>query len=119
MIQHLYIECTHTASSGLNTGIQRVVRKVIDQLGEHLPNGAAVSLVTIADGEFYHLEQFVDLRAVVEEEVVDDEIEDVAEIISEEIPEDIAMHSIRLFSQALRGGFWIFYEQFVRPFWQK
>ena len=89
MIQHLYIECTHTASSGLNTGIQRVVRKVIDQLGEHLPNGAAVSLVTIADGEFYHLEQFVDLRAVVEEEVVDDEIEDVAEIISEEIPEDI------------------------------
>jgi len=89
MIQHLYIECTHTASSGLNTGIQRVVRKVIDQLGDQLPNGAAISLVTIADGEFYHLERFVDLRSVVEEEGVDDEVEDVTEIIPEEVPEDI------------------------------
>lgn len=30
----LYIECTHTAKSGLNTGIQRVVREIISHLPE-------------------------------------------------------------------------------------
>lgn len=75
MIKHLYIECTHTASSDLNTGIQRVVRKIITQLGEHLSNGAAITLVTIEGGQFYRLDAMPDLRIIGDEPSAEEAVE--------------------------------------------
>ena len=66
MIKRLFIECSHTAETGLNTGIQRVVRKIIshlgDDAGDDIYDGIAVSLVTIHGGHFYHLKELPDLR---------------------------------------------------------
>lgn len=90
MIKHLYIECTHTASSDLNTGIQRVVRKVIAQLGGRLSNGAAITLVTIEEGQFYRLEAMPDLR-VVDDESPAEEAEQASETLEKtglEVPPD-------------------------------
>ncbi len=62
MIKQLYIECTHTSESGLNTGIQRVVRKIINQLGDALADDTPITLVMIEDGAFYPLASLPDLR---------------------------------------------------------
>jgi len=62
MMKQLYIECTNTATSGLNTGIQRVVRRVVEQLGSIPSSAVTISLVTIKDGNFYYLETLPDLR---------------------------------------------------------
>ncbi|OUS13757.1 hypothetical protein A9Q89_01930 [Gammaproteobacteria bacterium 53_120_T64] len=80
MIKHLYIECTHTASSDLNTGIQRVVRKIIAELGGHLSNGAGITLVTIEGGQFYRLDAMPDLR-VVDDDLPTEEAEEAAETL--------------------------------------
>jgi len=70
MIKHLYIECTHTANSGLNTGIQRVVRHIVEQLGPRLPDNTPISLMCIDDGSFYRLDGLPDLRR---KQLVEDE----------------------------------------------
>ena len=56
MLKHLYIECTHTSGTTLNTGIQRVVRKVVDELGDYMPDDTPISLIKIENGGFYSLD---------------------------------------------------------------
>ena len=56
MLKHLYIECTHTSGTTLKTGIQRVVRKVVDEIGEHMSDDTSISLIRIDNGEFYSLD---------------------------------------------------------------
>jgi len=68
MIKHLYIECTHTANSALNTGIQRVVRRIVKQLGAQLQDGTPISLLTIETKNFYALDGLPDLRQKTEME---------------------------------------------------
>ncbi len=71
MINRLYIECTHTAETGLNTGIQRVVRKIINQLGSELPDGTPITLVSIHDGIFYSLAELPDYREIKKDSLID------------------------------------------------
>ena len=56
MLKHLYIECTHTSGSELKTGIQRVVRKVVEELGEQLSENTPITLIKIDNGMFYSLD---------------------------------------------------------------
>ena len=56
MLKHLYIECTHTSGSDLKTGIQRVVRKVVEELGEQLSENTPITLIKIDNGMFYSLD---------------------------------------------------------------
>lgn len=107
MIKHLYIECTHTASSNLNTGIQRVVRKIIAQLGGHLSNGAAITLVTIEGGQFYSLDVMQDLRAVDDEASPGEEAElanEVLEKATPQTPSDQTQVTDEVFDSAFPSG---------------
>lgn len=59
----VYIECTHTMISGLNTGIQRVVREVIRNLPEIAGlDGYQIKTITFQKDRFIHKE-FLPLTA--------------------------------------------------------
>ena len=73
MINHLFIECTHTSGTTLKTGIQRVVRKVVNEIGDYILDDTPVTLIRIENGEFYSLDNLgsglnID-KGVAEEEI--------------------------------------------------
>ena len=73
MIKHLFIECTHTSGTTLKTGIQRVVRKIVNEIGDYILDDVPITLIRIENGEFYLLENMgsgvnID-KGVAEEEI--------------------------------------------------
>lgn len=61
-IGRVFVECSHTASTGLNTGIQRVVRKIIDKWGGKFPDGTPVHLLSYDGVNCYEIAQLPDNR---------------------------------------------------------
>ena len=98
MIKNLYVECTHTASSDFNTGIQRVVRNIISHLDDELANGAAVSLITLRGSGFHRLDELRDLREFDErgkfEDPVTEKTEDVVVegVVEQRVSKRIGLH---------------------------
>lgn len=97
MIKRLYIECTHTSESDLNTGIQRVVRKVIAQLRHSLPDKTPITLIKIHDGAFYPIEALsIEVSQNKSEAEVAPKPEDNTALLGQEAPSSVTFKS-RLF----------------------
>jgi len=101
MIKHLYIECTHTSESDLNTGIQRVVRKVINQLGHSLPDNTPITLIRIHEGVFESLNSLADVSQNKEEVELEPKLENNTVLLNSEAPSSITFKS-KLFKFARR-----------------
>lgn len=61
-MNRVFVECTHTASTNLNTGIQRVVRQITQQWGDQLPDGTPVHLMYYDGDHGYEIDHLPDFR---------------------------------------------------------
>lgn len=60
--QHIFVDCTQTLVSGLNTGVQRVVRNLVTRMGQHAaktPNEITVIPVVTLGGTIFHAPKLI------------------------------------------------------------